>query len=673
MKNRLAAAFLLALVFPLAGSAQTGYQVLHSFGGQTANDGSEPQCTLVSDGTRLYGTTSYGGYFDYGTVFSILPDGSDYAVLYHFGGETDPVAVPSGALVSDGSVLYGTARYGGYNGQGVVFSLETDGTGYTELHSFAASTGDGLSPIAGVTGDGTTLYGTTAWGGEEMWGTVFSLEPNVSGATVIHSFPAFPEDGDWPYAAPLLDNGVLYGTTLRGPVPENTPYPPVSDAGVVYSLQTDGSSYSLLYTFGSQKYDGEGPVGTLLSDGTLLYGITAYGGAADYGTVFSLDPNASSATVLHSFTLFTGDGMLPTGGLVSDGTRLYGTTTAGGSAGGGYYYGGTIFALNPDGSGYTVLHDFSLQTENGYWLLFSGLLLVDHTLYGAASRGGDHDYGVIFSYTLPSPTPTPTVPPTPTPTCTVGPPTVTPEPTPPSALSFPMVVWEPSTGKWVINFGSGSSPEVYYFGKTGDVPAAGDFNGDGSIDPAIFRPQSGLWAIRGLTRFFYGRSGDQPVRGDYQGTGTDQVGVYRPSSGLWAIRGVTRIYYGRLGDQPVSADYRGTGTDQVGIYRSASGLWAIRGVTRIYYGRPDDRPVPGDYAGTGTAQVGIYRSASGLWAIQGVTRLYYGRSGDIPVPGDYPGNGFAVPAIYRSEAGIWAVRDWTTVYWGGGNFIPVCW
>ncbi len=716
MKNRLAAVvFLLALVFPLAGSAQTGFQVLYSFGGQTANDGSAPQCTLVSDGTRLYGTTAYGGSSDYGTVFSILPDGSDYQVLHHFGSETYPAAAPSGALVSDGSVLYGTARYGGYNGQGVVFSLQTDGTGYAELHSFAAYIGDGIWPLAGVTGDGTTLYGTTILGGDQLaGGTIFSLEPNVSSASVLHSFPAFPEDGEWPYSLPLLDNGILYGTTLRGPVPASTPFPPGSDSGVIYSLQTDGSSYTLLYTFGSQTDDGSGPIGTLLSDGTMLYGVTAYGGAADYGTVFSLDPNASSATILHSFAALTGDGMLPTAGLVSDGTRLYGTTTGGGAAGGYYYYGGTLFALNPDGSDYTVLHDFSLQTENGCWLIFSGLLLVDNTLYGTAALGGDYDYGVIFSYTLPSPTSTPTVTPSPSPTSTPTPsPTATPAPSPispptpeptvpptPGPTIIPptptpagppsgrlvvdgkdyngdgrddLAVWRPADGRWVIDFGAPFTPEVLYFGRTGDLPASGDYDGDGSTDPAVFRASSGLWAVSGVTRFYFGHPGDVPVPADYNGDGLTDLAVFRPATGLWAARGVTRSYFGLAGDLPIPGDYDGTGRAGLGVFRPASGLWAVRGVTRAYFGSGGDYPVPADYSGDGLPHPAIFRPAAGIWAIRGLTRLYFGASGDLPQPGDYPGAGLAVPAVYRPATGLWAVRSVTRSYWGGGDYLPVSW
>ena len=82
---------------------------------------------------------------------------------------------------------------------------------------------------------------------------------------------------------------------------------------------------------------------------------------------------------------------------------------------------------------------------------------------------------------------------------------------------------------------------------------AGDFNGDGTADIGIFRPSTGLWAIRGVTRVYFGSSFDQPVPADYSGNGVDEIAVYRPSSGLWAIRGVTRVYFGSGDDIPLNA------------------------------------------------------------------------------------------------------------------------
>ena len=298
MKRLVSLVIVLAFsVVCLSGSsAQTGYTILHSFAGWTDNDGAEPHGTLVSNGSTIYGTTSYGGFADYGTVFAISPDGTGYTVLHHVGVQTDAAAAPSGTLVSDGSVLYGTASYYGPNYYGTVFSINTDGTGYTDLHSFSAYPGDGEQPYGGVSGDSRMLYGTTFGGGSYSGGTVFTLEPNVSSATVLYSFPAFIGDGALPYATVTLDSGVLYGTTVVNLAP--------SFAGTVFSIATDGSSYTILHSFGVQTGDGGMPVGGILSDGSRLYGTTVMGGGGYYGTVFSLNPDGSDYTIIHDFSVF---------------------------------------------------------------------------------------------------------------------------------------------------------------------------------------------------------------------------------------------------------------------------------------------------------------------------------------------------------------------------------
>ncbi len=69
------------------------------------------------------------------------------------------------------------------------------------------------------------------------------------------------------------------------------------------------------------------PVGGLLAPGDgWLYGVTANGGANDEGTLYRLQPNGSSFSVLKSFPAAGNDGHNPLGGLAlgADG-MLYGT------------------------------------------------------------------------------------------------------------------------------------------------------------------------------------------------------------------------------------------------------------------------------------------------------------------------------------------------------------
>jgi uncharacterized repeat protein (TIGR03803 family) len=76
--------------------------------------------------------------------------------------------------VLSGSTLYGTGFAGGStNGNGTVFAVNTDGTGFTVLHTFNGS--DGSGPASALMLSGNTLYGTTSSGGTNGAGTIFAI------------------------------------------------------------------------------------------------------------------------------------------------------------------------------------------------------------------------------------------------------------------------------------------------------------------------------------------------------------------------------------------------------------------------------------------------------------------------------------------------------------------
>jgi len=232
-------------------------------------------------------------------------------------------------------------------------------------------------------------------------------------------------------------------------------------------------------------------------------------------------------------------------------------------------------------------------------------------------------------------------------------------------------VWG-SSGNDVYAAGDGGAILRY---RGGRIPPAGgrpwiyDYDGDGTSDIAVFRPFSGLWAVRGLTRAYFGRWGDLPAPGDYNGDGSTEFAVFRPAAGLWAARGTTRAYFGNWGDWPVPADYTGDGTAEPALFRPSTGLWAIRGMTRAYFGTAGDIPAPGDYSGDGTVEIAVFRPSTGLWATRGVGRASFGRAGDIPVPAAY-GGGSAEPAVFRESSGLWAVLNAPRQYFGNFPDIP---
>ncbi len=106
--------------------------VLHSFDPKFRG-GTFPQGSLIFDAAgNLYGTTSYGGAHggcgsaNCGTVFELTPKaggGWTRKVLHKFGNGTDG-AVPVGSLIFDASGdLYGTTSAGGTYSYGTVFEL----------------------------------------------------------------------------------------------------------------------------------------------------------------------------------------------------------------------------------------------------------------------------------------------------------------------------------------------------------------------------------------------------------------------------------------------------------------------------------------------------------------------------------------------------------------------
>jgi uncharacterized repeat protein (TIGR03803 family) len=133
-------------------------------------------------------------------VFKINTDGTGYTILHNFSPINYNGAIgvftnadganPFAGLITNsaGNALYGTANGGGSSGYGTVFAVNTDGTGFTNLHSFTYS--DGAAPWAGLIVSGTTLYGTAMQGGRSGNGTVFKINTDGTGFTILHGFTA---------------------------------------------------------------------------------------------------------------------------------------------------------------------------------------------------------------------------------------------------------------------------------------------------------------------------------------------------------------------------------------------------------------------------------------------------------------------------------------------------
>jgi uncharacterized repeat protein (TIGR02543 family) len=406
-------AIIAATLFVTSTWATAQEKVLHNFN-NNGTDGFLAQAGLIFDAAgNLYGTTSSGGTYTYGTVFELTPTaggGWTETVLHSFGNGTDGAYAYAGLIFDAAGNLYGTTSGGGAYDGGTVFELTpTAGGGWTEtvLYSFGNGT-DGNGPSwAGLIFDAAgNLYGTTQGGGvytscnsSNGCGTVFELTPTAGGGwteQVLHSFNGNGTDGFYPQAGLIFDAaGNLYGTTQFGGNFGGNCY--TFGCGTVFELMPSrggGWTEKLLYNF-TGGTDGAEPYAGLIFDAAgNLYGTAAYGGTHYYcytgcGTVFELTPAAGggwTAQVLHTFGNGA-DGQNPTASLIFDAAgNLYSTTT-----GGGTYLDGTAFELTPTAGGgwtETVLHNFNNNGADGVWPEASLIFDAAGNLYGTTYGGG---------------------------------------------------------------------------------------------------------------------------------------------------------------------------------------------------------------------------------------------------------------------------------------------
>ncbi len=368
-----------ALGDPSAAHSQTAFFTLYNFGSVT-NDGSNPWDSLTLSGSTFYGMTKEGGSAsNYGTIFQINTDGTGYKILHPFSGGTSDGARPQGSLTLSGSMLYGTTVNGGSaSNAGTIFQINTGGTGYQVLHSFAGYPNDGSIPYGSLTLWKSTLYGMTYVGGSAAGadnGTIFQINTDGTGYKTLYSFSG-GSDGAQPQGSLTLSGSTLYGMTYGGGT---------DNYGTIFQINTDGTGYKTLYRFSGGTSDGANPYGSLTLSGSTLYGMTYEGGgASNDGTIFQINTDGTGYKILHSFSGGASDGARPLGDLTQSGSTLYGMTVYGGTNSAG-----TIFQINTDGTGFQVLHSFYAEPS-------ASLTLLGSALYGMTVYGGTPGSGTIF-------------------------------------------------------------------------------------------------------------------------------------------------------------------------------------------------------------------------------------------------------------------------------------
>ncbi len=424
-------------IFSVTTTGATVVDPLYSFTAGT--DGAYPQSGLVLSGGLLYGTASSGSTSGYGDVFSLAEDGSGFTTLHSFT-NTDGTNPQSGLTLGTDGNLYGTAPNGGSGNNGTLFEVAPANGAFTVLNTFLVDYQDPETAL--VQGPDGAFYGTTQYGGAFNDGRVFRLDA-AGVITTLHDFSgtlataataqavnrqqtkaaassqatakrtaktrssraagvvpkaAAPtvSDGTNPFSALILgSDGLFYGTT-QGGGDNNT--------GIVFSISTDGTAYTVLHSFAASNDDGTNadgvnPIGALVQQGGtgLFYGVTNNGGTSNYGTIYRFAPGGATFAVVHQFAgggATPLDGAYPFSGLTQgpDGT-FYGATEGGGSGSGGA---GTVYRLSADGNTLTILHSFTSTPPEGRIAYGAPVFGADGFLYGTTRTGGNSGDGTAY-------------------------------------------------------------------------------------------------------------------------------------------------------------------------------------------------------------------------------------------------------------------------------------
>lgn len=210
------------------------------------------------------------------------------------------------------------------------------------------------------------------------------------------------------------------------------------------------------------------------------------------------------------------------------------------------------------------------------------------------------------------------------------------------SINYPALPGVYTAGNWTLKNGNATaSPNTNFsYGLSNEIPVMGDWNGDGTRTPGVVRnsrfgrlgDEVLWWRLKNSVGggqpdliFSYGRPGDIPIVGDWNGSGVETVGVIRGNE--FRLRNANGtgepdnvFTFGQVGDQFIVGDWNGDGVATPGYVRN--GTWYLRNSNSagqpdivFNYGLPTDTPIVGDWDGNGSDTPGVIRNGT-TWLLR---------------------------------------------------------
>ncbi|MEI6114092.1 MAG: choice-of-anchor tandem repeat GloVer-containing protein, partial [Burkholderiales bacterium] len=265
-------------------------------------DGSNVPAGLITghDG-NVYGTTYMGGasstgsaYSGYGTIFELDTTTHALTTLASFDSANNGGIYPDATLMQDANGnLFGTTTYGGANNDGTIFEYNAATHALTTLVSFNGT--NGAVPTSNLVADASgNLYGTTQHGGSSVAysssgdGTLFELSGIVnnlstSGAVTYTLDSVVPILGS---AVETSNNANSTSLAKVGDTITETFTLDPSVAGVVVTIDgvtIDGQA-AVVTSLGGDQYSASVTVGAGFANGTADLAVTSHDSAGNSGT-----------------------------------------------------------------------------------------------------------------------------------------------------------------------------------------------------------------------------------------------------------------------------------------------------------------------------------------------------------------------------------------------------